>query len=186
MPALAAAVRRLERRARAGAGADRAGGEGARRRARRADEARAQLERALRAADHDPRELEGIEERLFAIRAVARKYNVPVDGLQRARRALRRRLGLIEAGAERLAALEAAARGATERYRAAAAALSDAAASGGRQARQGGQRGARAAEARARPLLHRDRHRAGGGRPARHRPRASSGCATNPGRDPAR
>ena len=36
---------------------------------------------ALRAADHDPRELERIEERLFALRAAARKYNVPVDGL---------------------------------------------------------------------------------------------------------
>src|SRR5713101_6736073 len=36
---------------------------------------------ALAAAEHDPSELERIEERLFARRAAARKYNVPVDGL---------------------------------------------------------------------------------------------------------
>ena len=29
----------------------------------------------------DPRRLEQVEERLFALRAAARKYNVPVDGL---------------------------------------------------------------------------------------------------------
>ena len=37
--------------------------------------------RRSRAADHDPRELERIEERLFALRAAGRKYNVPVDEL---------------------------------------------------------------------------------------------------------
>ena len=40
------------------------------------DEARGHLDAALRAADHDPRELERIEERLFALRAAGRKYNV--------------------------------------------------------------------------------------------------------------
>jgi DNA repair protein RecN (Recombination protein N) len=38
------------------------------------EEARAHLDAALRAADHDPHELEKIEERLFALRAAARKY----------------------------------------------------------------------------------------------------------------
>src|SRR6516165_10972107 len=42
------------------------------------EEARAHLAAALRAADHDPGELERIEERLFALRAATRKYNVPV------------------------------------------------------------------------------------------------------------
>lgn len=45
------------------------------------DEAYSALDRALRAADFDPRELEKIEERLFALRAAARKYQVPVDAL---------------------------------------------------------------------------------------------------------
>ena len=35
----------------------------------------------LRTADYDPAELERIEERLFALRAAGRKYNVPVDDL---------------------------------------------------------------------------------------------------------
>src|SRR6201993_3919992 len=45
------------------------------------DEARNHLEQALRVADFDPRELELIEERLFALRAAGRKYNSPVDNL---------------------------------------------------------------------------------------------------------
>src|SRR5262249_3061463 len=90
------------------------------------DEARAHLEAALRAADHDPRELERIEERLFALRAAARKYNVPVDGLDPLAARHAAGLALIDAGAERLAALAAAAREADARYRAAATALSEA------------------------------------------------------------
>ena len=45
------------------------------------DEAGSHLDAALRAADHDPRELDRIEERLFALRAAGRKYNVAVDDL---------------------------------------------------------------------------------------------------------
>jgi DNA repair protein RecN (Recombination protein N) len=88
------------------------------------EEARAQLEAALRAADHDPRELDRIEERLFALRAAARKYNVPVDELNALAARYAADLGLIDAGAERLVALEVMAREATERYRAASTSLS--------------------------------------------------------------
>ena len=69
------------------------------------DDARGHLDQALRAADHDPRELERIEERLFALRAAARKHNVPVDGLNALAARYAADLGLIDAGAERLAAL---------------------------------------------------------------------------------
>src|SRR5437879_2932470 len=103
----AAEVERLwnERRARAGAVA-----------AHRAEVERAQREAAfLRHA---------VEERLFALRAAARKYNVPVDGLNALAARYGADLGLIDAGAERLAALEAAARAADAHYREAAAALS--------------------------------------------------------------
>ena len=45
------------------------------------DEARGALEQAMRQTEFDPRELEQAEERLFALRAAARKYDVPADGL---------------------------------------------------------------------------------------------------------
>jgi DNA repair protein RecN (Recombination protein N) len=90
------------------------------------EEARGHLDAALRIADHDPKELERIEERLFALRAAARKYNVPVDALAALAGRYDADLGLIDAGARELAALEAAARVARERYREAATALSGA------------------------------------------------------------
>ena len=88
------------------------------------DEARVQLEGALQLADYDPQELEKIEERLFALRAAGRKYNAPVDQLATLTRRYEGDLGLIDAGAERLAALEREARDASARYRAAAEKLS--------------------------------------------------------------
>src|SRR5438067_2735201 len=88
------------------------------------EEARGQLEQALRLADYDPQELEKIEERLFALRAAGRKYNAPVDDLAALARRYEGDLGLIDAGAERLAALEREAREAATRYRAAAEKLS--------------------------------------------------------------
>jgi DNA repair protein RecN (Recombination protein N) len=88
------------------------------------DEARLQLEQALQLADYDPQELEKIEERLFALRAAGRKYNAPVDELAALARRYEGDLGLIDAGAERLAVLEREAREASARYRAAAQKLS--------------------------------------------------------------
>jgi len=87
------------------------------------EEARTHLERALVLADHDPYELERIEERLFALRGAARKYNVPVDNLAALAERYASELALIDAGAEQLTKLEQAARAADESYRAAAAAL---------------------------------------------------------------
>ncbi|TAJ26748.1 DNA repair protein RecN [Bosea sp. (in: a-proteobacteria)] len=45
------------------------------------EEAGEALSAAMRAAEYDPREQERVEERLFALRAAGRKYDVPVDGL---------------------------------------------------------------------------------------------------------
>jgi DNA repair protein RecN (Recombination protein N) len=124
VPALSAAVRRLERRA----AQLRALIEPAVKALDAAllaiEEARAHLDDALRAADHDPCELERIEERLFALRAAARKYAVPVDELNALATRYAADLARIDAGVEQLPALEAAAREADERYRAAATALS--------------------------------------------------------------
>jgi len=88
------------------------------------EDARSNLERALRAADHDPLELERIEERLFALRAAARKYSTPVDNLAALAERYIGDLALIDAGAEKLAGLEKAAREADEVYTAAAKTLS--------------------------------------------------------------
>ncbi len=88
------------------------------------EEGRAHLEGALRAADYDPKELERIEERLFALRAAGRKYNAPVDELNALATRYAGQLALIDAGAGRLAALEKEAQAAAARYREAAEALS--------------------------------------------------------------
>ncbi len=88
------------------------------------EEARGHLEAALRLAHYDPNELERIEERLFALRAAGRKYNVAVDRLSALAERYAGDLALIDAGAERLAVLEQAAQAALARYRAAAQALS--------------------------------------------------------------
>jgi DNA repair protein RecN (Recombination protein N) len=88
------------------------------------EDARSHLEAALRAADFDPHELERIEERLFALRAAGRKYNTPVDDLAVLAETYANALTLIDAGAEKLAALEKAALEADQIYRKAAEKLS--------------------------------------------------------------
>ena len=123
-PALSAALRRLERRSAQAPRLIEPAVKSLDAALAAIEDARVHLDAALRAADHDPRELEKIEERLFALRAAARKYNVPVDELKALAVRHAADLGLIEAGAERLAALEASAGEAREAYRAAAAALS--------------------------------------------------------------
>jgi DNA repair protein RecN (Recombination protein N) len=126
VPALSAALRRLERRTAQAPALIEPAVKALDAALTALDDARGQLDQALRAADHDPRELERIEERLFALRAAARKYTVPVDGLNALAARYAADLGLIDAGAERLAALESAAREADEHYRKAAVALSQA------------------------------------------------------------
>ncbi|MGZ3283703.1 MAG: DNA repair protein RecN [Xanthobacteraceae bacterium] len=126
VPALSAALRRLERRTAQAPALIEPAVKALDAALTALDDARGQLDQALRAADHDPRELERIEERLFALRAAARKYTVPVDGLNALAARYAADLGLIDAGAERLAALESAAREADEQYRKAAVALSQA------------------------------------------------------------
>lgn len=69
-------------------------------------DAQSAVETALRAADFNPRELEETEERLFALRAAARKFNVPVDGLAELASAMVADLAELDAGEERLQALE--------------------------------------------------------------------------------
>ena len=124
VPALATAVRRLERRATQAPALVEPAVKAIDAALTALEEARLQLEQALQVAEYDPQELERIEERLFALRAAGRKYNAPVDELAALARRYESELALIDAGAERLAALEREAREAAERYRAAAQKLS--------------------------------------------------------------
>ncbi|MBH0236698.1 DNA repair protein RecN [Methylobrevis albus] len=88
------------------------------------EDARAGFERALRATEFDPSVLEATEERLFKLRAAARKYAVEADALQALTERMAADLAEIDAGEERLGALARAAREARDRYDAAAAVLS--------------------------------------------------------------
>ncbi len=124
VPPLATAVRRLERRAAQAPALVEPVVKAIDAALTALDEARTHLEHALRVADYDPDELERIEERLFALRAAGRKYNVPVDELAALARRYEADLALIDAGAERLSVLEKEAQETVARYRAAAQALS--------------------------------------------------------------
>lgn len=89
-------------------------------------EAQSGLMAALEALTFDPGRLEAVEERLFAIRALARKHGCLADDLPDLATDMVRRLDRIEHGAEQIAALETAAGEARRAYDAAAAALSEA------------------------------------------------------------
>jgi DNA repair protein RecN (Recombination protein N) len=88
------------------------------------DEARTALEEAIHATEFDPRELEQTEERLFALRAAARKYDVPADELAALRQRFIEDVAAIDAGEEKLVGLESALKEADKAYMAAAKTLS--------------------------------------------------------------
>lgn len=68
-------------------------------------EAQSGVETALDALDFNPRDLEAVEERLFAIRALARKHGVAADDLAGFAGGLRARLEALDAGEAGLAQL---------------------------------------------------------------------------------
>src|SRR6195952_3055039 len=122
--ALAAAVRRLERRAGNAPALVEPAVKAIDTAINALEEADQHLTAALVAADFDPAELERIEERLFALRAAARKYSTPVDGLAALASKYAADVALIDAGAGQLKKLEATAAEADARYGAAAEKLS--------------------------------------------------------------
>ena len=81
------------------------------------------VEAALSAMEFDPHALESTEERLFALRALARKHDVLADDLPALADDLRDRLGRIDAGETRIAALRKDAAAADAAYEDASAAL---------------------------------------------------------------
>jgi DNA repair protein RecN (Recombination protein N) len=89
-------------------------------------EAQGGVERALEALDVDPGELERVEERLFAIRALARKHSVMADDLGGFAEDLRARLAAIDGGAAGIARLAKAVAEAEAAYSGQAAGVSSA------------------------------------------------------------
>lgn len=87
-------------------------------------EAQAQIQAIGASLDLDPQALDRAEERLFALRALARKHRVEVDALAALRADIARRLGAIDDREGHLAALAKATATARVAYVAAAQALS--------------------------------------------------------------
>ena len=71
-----------------------------------ADEAQTQLLEASRDLVYDPQRLEQVEERLFGLKALARKHSVQVDQLPATKTMLQQQLDDIESGADRLNELQ--------------------------------------------------------------------------------
>jgi DNA repair protein RecN (Recombination protein N) len=126
VPALAGVIRRLERRSSQAPSLVEPSVKSLDAALTALEETRGHLEQALRTADFDPAELERNEERLFALRAAGRKYNVPVDELAALARKYNGDIALIDAGEEKLKALTAAAEIAEADFRVAAGSLSKA------------------------------------------------------------
>ena len=126
IPSLSAAVRRLERRAGESQDLIRPAVEAIDQALDALEQARGHLETALADADFEPRELERIEERLFALRAAARKYAVAADALPELATRFAAQLQQLDQSEARLARLDAAAAQAQADYRAAAERLSQA------------------------------------------------------------
>jgi len=89
------------------------------------DAAQSGVDAALRATEFDPQRLEKAEERLFALRAASRKHNVQVDELARLRDTMTADLADLDAGEDRLQALEKQAVAARDAYDGVAAHLSE-------------------------------------------------------------
>jgi DNA repair protein RecN (Recombination protein N) len=89
------------------------------------DAAQSGVEAALRATEFDPQKLERAEERLFALRAASRKFSVAVDDLAKARDTMAADLADLDAGEEKLAALEKQATAARDAYDRAATRLTE-------------------------------------------------------------
>jgi DNA repair protein RecN (Recombination protein N) len=124
LPTLASLIRRLERKVSEAGGLldepvaalDRA--------VLALEESERALERAIAAAAFDPKELERVEERLFALRGASRKHGVAVADLAALRDRMSAELTELSSGEERLAALRRAASSARADYDKAAAELS--------------------------------------------------------------
>jgi DNA repair protein RecN (Recombination protein N) len=107
VPLIAALVRRLERKSHEAPGLLEETVELLDLALNHLSDAQMAVEAALRKTEYDPKELERTEERLFALRAAARKYSVPVTGLPALAAKMIADLADLDAGEERLVQLDA-------------------------------------------------------------------------------
>jgi len=125
VPLIAALVRRLERKSHEAPGLLEETVELLDQALNQLSDAQMAVETALRKTEYDPKELERTEERLFALRAAARKYSVPVTGLPALAAQMIADLADLDAGEEKLVQLDARLGEARAAYAAAARSLSE-------------------------------------------------------------
>ncbi|MEH6691179.1 MAG: DNA repair protein RecN [Pseudorhizobium pelagicum] len=106
VPAIASMVRRLERKSQEAPGLLEETVELLDAALNSLSNAQMEVEAALRKTEFDPRELERVEERLFALRAAGRKYSVAVADLPALAEKMVADLADLDAGEERLGILE--------------------------------------------------------------------------------
>jgi DNA repair protein RecN (Recombination protein N) len=106
VPLIASMVRRLERKSHEAPGLLEETVELLDQALNHLSDAQMAVEAALRKTEYDPKELERTEERLFALRAAARKYSVPVTGLPALAAKMIADLADLDAGEEKLVQLE--------------------------------------------------------------------------------
>jgi DNA repair protein RecN (Recombination protein N) len=106
VPLIASMVRRLERKSHEAPGLLEETVELLDQALNQLSDAQMAVEAALRKTEYDPKELERTEERLFALRAAARKYSVPVTGLPALAAKMIADLADLDAGEEKLVQLE--------------------------------------------------------------------------------
>jgi DNA repair protein RecN (Recombination protein N) len=126
IPALSAVLRRLERRQAQAPSLITPAAEALDAALNALDIAGQALDQAVRDASFEPRELERIEERLFALRAASRKYAVPADELAALAEKFAAALDALDSGQSRLQQLKREAEDAAAAYEAKARALSQA------------------------------------------------------------
>jgi len=125
VPLIAALVRRLERKSHEAPGLLEETVELLDQALNQLSDAQMAVETALRKTEYDPKELERTEERLFALRAAARKYSVPVTGLPALAAQMIADLADLDAGEEKLVQLDARLGEARAAYEIAARSLSE-------------------------------------------------------------
>lgn len=124
VPHIASLVRRLERKAAEAPGLLEETVQALDEALNHLSDAQNQIEAALRRTEFDPKELERVEERLFALRAASRKYAVPVADLPALAAKMVADLADLDHGEERLLQLDAREKEAELAYFAAARKLS--------------------------------------------------------------
>ncbi len=121
---LAAALRRIERQASVGGAVLALVAEALERVLAETDTARAKIEEALALTAFEPKELERAEERLFALRALARKHKIMTDDLPVLQDRLEAELAALDVSEGRAAELAGEAGAARKAYESAAVSLS--------------------------------------------------------------